>query len=137
MATLLEEFAQLLDQLDLGTYTGDQPGGDIYLTLMPPTPDTVLVLALYAGDESGLEDDYDEPRLQVRARGPDTDARVAEQKAQAVYDRLHGLGSQLLPGGTWLQLVVGLQSGPIFIGQDANGRPEYTVNFRAEVSRTT
>ncbi|MEO3860869.1 minor capsid protein [Acrocarpospora sp. B8E8] len=138
MATLLEEFAALADLLGLGIYNADgSVGGDIFLSRVPDAPDRVLIISRYGGDESSLADDYDEPRLQFRTRGPADDVRDAEQWAEQVYDAFHGLGMRELPGGTWLQLMVGLQSGPIWIGQDKNDRPEYTVNFRAEVSRAS
>ncbi|MEU3162897.1 minor capsid protein [Streptosporangium sp. NPDC006930] len=130
--TLLEEFAQLAADLGLGTYPGS-----IFLTKMPTAPDTCLVVARYGGPESSLGDDYDEPSIQVRARGPATDVRVAERKAEDVYTAFNGLGRRYLADGTWLQLMVGNQAGPIFIGVDQNGRPEFTVNLRAEVRRTS
>ncbi|MEV7011544.1 minor capsid protein [Streptosporangium sp. NPDC051022] len=125
---LSEEFAQLLAELGLGTYPGS-----IFLTRMPTGPDRCLVVARYGGPESSLADDYDEPSIQIRARGPAADARVAEEDAQDVYDALNGLDRRYLAGGTWLQLMVATQGGPIFIGQDQNGRVEFTVNLRAEV----
>ncbi|GAA0969734.1 hypothetical protein GCM10009555_017390 [Acrocarpospora macrocephala] len=134
--SLLEEFAQLFDLLDLGTYKADgSVGGDIFFPRMPEAPDRALALARYGGDESSLADDYDEPRIQARVRGPADDARNAERWAEQVYDTVNGLGMRELPGGTWLQLAVGLMGGPVFIGQDKNDRPEFTVNFRAEISR--
>lgn len=134
--TLLEEFALLLEELDLGTYRPLEPGGTIYLNTSPSEPDRCLVLARYAGPESDATDDYDEPSIQVRVRGPASDSRIAERDADAVYDRLHAIGSRELPGGTWLQDMIGAQSGPIYIGVDtSSGRHEFTVNFQAEVSR--
>ncbi|MBG0830513.1 hypothetical protein HS041_22385 [Planomonospora sp. ID67723] len=130
--TLLEELAQLTEDLGLGSFPGS-----IFLTRMPPSPDTCIVLARYGGSESSLSDDYDEPRIQVRVRGPAADVRTAEVLAERVYDALHGLGSRTLASGTWLQLAVGIQSGPVFIGQDSSGRPEFVINVRCEVSRTS
>ncbi|MGS2641680.1 minor capsid protein [Streptosporangium sp. G12] len=130
--TLLEELALLAAELGLGTYPGS-----IFRTKMPTSPDSCLVVARYGGPESSLADDYDEPSIQWRIRGPAADVSVAEELAERVYDRVHGLGTLDLPGGTWLQLMVGIQSGPIFIGLDQNNRPEFTVNVRCEVSRTS
>jgi hypothetical protein len=128
--TLLEELLAFHALLGLDT-------GPVYATRMPASPDRCVVYARYAGGESRLADNYDEPRIQIRVRGPATDVRVAEADADRIYDAWHGLGSRHLPGGTFLLLAVGVQSGPIFIGQDANGRPEYTVNLRCEISRTS
>jgi hypothetical protein len=127
--TLLEEFIALLDLLDLDV-------GPRFSAKMPSSPDRCVVLARYGGDESLLADNYDEPRIQLRTRGPATDARIAEADAELLYDHLNGLGTMTLPGGTWLQLAVGLNGGPVYIGQDANNRAEYTVNLRCDVSRT-
>lgn len=136
--TLLEEFCALLDELGLGTYEADGlPGGDIFHTALAAEPDEALAVARYAGPESDSENPWDEVNIQVRVRGTAVDARVAELRAQAVYDAVHGLGFRhLTPGGTWLQLVVGTQGGPIYIGRDQNGRHEYTANFRCDVQRS-
>ena len=128
--TLIEEFMALLDLLALDV-------GPRFSTKMPTAPDRCVVIARYGGPESRLTDNYDEPRLQFRVRGPAADPRVAERDADLLYDRLNGLEDLPLPGGTFLSLMVGLQAGPVYIGQDANKRDEYTVNFRTEVSRTS
>ncbi|TDD25054.1 hypothetical protein E1287_37625 [Actinomadura sp. KC06] len=133
--TLGEEFAQLLATRGLGTFNADgSAGGTIFLAALPTTPDRCKAVALYGGVESSTLLDYDEPRVQIRCRAG-TDPRQAETDAQAVYDTLHGLGRVTLSGGTWLQLAVGIQAGPVYIGRDANGRHEYVTNFRAEISR--
>lgn len=132
--SLVAEFCALLDELDLGVYG---VGGNVFHLTLPPSPDTALAVALYAGGESDSANPWDSPNVQVRVRGPATDARVAEQLAQAVYDHIHGLGDRALAGGTWLELAVGNQAGPIFAGVDEQGRAEFTVNFRCDVQRST
>ncbi|MFB4276041.1 minor capsid protein [Nonomuraea sp. MTCD27] len=128
MTTLLQEFQQLPAVLGLALGPG-------FVARMPGNPDRCFVVARYGGPESRLADNYDEPRIQFRLRGPSTDVSVAEADAELVYNALNGLQDLTLPGGTWLSLMVGVQAGPIFIGQDQNSRPEYTVNFRCEISR--
>lgn len=132
---LEEELALLLDQLGLGTYRPTAADGTLYWPTAPSTPDVCTTLALYGGTESSSLDPYDEPRLQVRCRGDAADPRVPRRTAQSVYDALHGLGHRRLAGGTELQLAVGLNSGPAYMGRDANGRHEYVTNFRVEVYR--
>jgi hypothetical protein len=128
--TLLEELIALLDLLDLDI-------GPAYSTKLPAAPDRAVAVARYGGTESVLADNYDAPNVQFRCRGPAADVRVAERDAELIYDRLNGLERMTLPGGTWLSQLVGLNGGPVFIGQDANSRDEYTVNFRCEISRTS
>ncbi|MEV4837789.1 minor capsid protein [Nonomuraea sp. NPDC049486] len=128
--TLLEELIAYVQLLDLDV-------GPLYATKMPASPDRAVAVARYGGPESRLADNYDEPRVQFRTRGPSTDHRVAERDAELLYDALNGLQDVALPGGTRLSLMVGLQAGPVYIGQDQNGRAEFTVNFRCEISRTS
>lgn len=136
--TLLEEWARLLELLGLGAYRVDgATGGTIFLAALPTSPDEAIAVARYGSGESDSKLPYDEVNLQFRCRGTLEDARKAEATAQAIYDALHGLGPRALPGGTWLQLAVAAQGGPIYIGRDTNGRHEYTVNVRAEMRRTT
>lgn len=136
--TLLEEFAQLLDDLDLGTFKADgTTGGTLYTTELPSTPDRCIAIARYGGSDADSRLPYDEPSIQFRIRGGAADARQAETDAQAVYDALHGLGMRELAGGTWLQLIVCKGGGPTYIGRDQSNRPEYTVNASAGISRAT
>jgi len=133
--TLVEEIAWLLDELGVATFDPETPAGNqVFIGRLPESPDTAIAIARYSGVEAPIGH-YDEPQIQFRVRGPATDARVAQNLAQAVYDAMHGLGTRYLAGGTWLQLAVGTQSGPIDIGQDEHGRPELTINVRLDVSR--
>lgn len=128
--TLLEEIIAYVSGLGLDV-------GPMFSTKLPAAPDRAVAVARYGGPESRLADNYDEPRLQFRCRGPAADVRVAERDAELLYDRLNGIEDIVLPGGTLLSLMVGLQAGPVYIGQDANKRDEYTVNFRTEIARTS
>lgn len=134
--TLLEEFAQLLAQLGHGVYT-NQVGDTIFLERLPPDPDEAVALARYGGAASDSKLPQDEIRLQARVRGSMTDTRSGEQRAQAIYDDLHGLSNRALPGGTWLELCVGVQGGPVYMGPDEHDRNEYAVSFRASLHRQT
>lgn len=135
--SVLAEVAELCAQLGLGTWAPTTTGGTIHLSKMPAELDDGIAVQRYGLGESDSTLDYDEIGVQVRVRGPRGDTRVGEAKADAVYAALHGLGSRTLAGGTWLQLMVGTQGGPIYIGDDPQDRPEWTVNFRAEISRST
>jgi hypothetical protein len=136
--TLLEEVAQLLEDLGLGDYRGDGSlGGTIFLGSLPQDPDLALGVQLYGRGESDSLNSHDEPGLQVKVRGPRLDYRVGEAKAQDVYSAIHGLGRRTLTGGTWLQLVIGINAGPVPMGRDVNDRPEWIVNFRFDIDRLT
>lgn len=135
--TLLEEIAELLEELELGTYDPDGGGGDIFLAAMPDSPHLAISLTRQPGAESDALFSYDEPIIQVTVRGHPSGPVTGEALAEAVYSALHGLGSRRLAGGSWLVLSVGTQGGPIYGGRDASGRDEWIVNLRMEVHRTT
>lgn len=134
--TLIEQVAALLGQLEVGVYAPNDTTGTIFLAALPEQPIQAIAVAQYGGNESDAKLGYDQPSIQVRVRGLDTDATDALHTAQRVYDALHGLSSITLPGGIWLVSCVGTQGGPAYIGRDLSGRHEYTVNFRMHVRNT-
>lgn len=134
--TLLEEVARLLGDLALGDYRAG-PGGNVFFPLLPPSPDLALAVARYPGPSADSAQGWDTVAVQVRVRGPKSDSRIAEQRADDVYGALLGLRSRALPGGTWLALCRSPQGGPAYIGQDANGRHEWVVNLHLDVRRPT
>lgn len=137
MTTVLEEeIAQFLDALGLANYQPSDVTGDTFLNRLPDQPDLALAVARYGGTESDAHLGYDEPSIQVRVRGPNTDPRVAAAKAQEIYNALHGITDRTMPAGTWLSSCIGSQGGPIYIGPDQLGRHEYTVNFRMHIRNT-
>ena len=128
-----EEVAQLLTVLGVCNYQPNDVTGDAFLLRLPDQPDSAVSVTRYGGTESDAHLGYDEPTVQVRVRGPNTDPRVAAARAQKVYDKLHGISDRTMPGGTWLTSCIGTQGGPIYIGPDETGRHEYTVNFRFHI----
>jgi len=133
---LLEGLAQFLHDRGLGIYTPDTTGGDVFLEHMPQLPDQCVALYLYAGDEPDSLLGYDQPSLQIRVRGTQ-DPRVTRARASALYGTLHGLGPVTVPSGHRILSCIGIQGGPIYIGQDGSNRHENTVNFRLEIRNKT
>lgn len=132
--TLTEQIATLLSNLGLGSYTPAGTTGDIYLTQAADTPDNAIAVARYGGIESDSLLGYDQPTVQIRVRGDNIDPSVSEQRAQAIYDALHGMSTRyLVPGGTYLVLCIGTSGGPIYIGTDLKNRFEWSTNFRMEI----
>lgn len=135
--TLLEEVAELLAELGLGTYDPDGSGGDIFLAAMPITPDAAVVLTRQAGAESDARLAYDEPVVRIRVRAVPRNATSGEARAQAIYDAVHGLANRRLPGDTWLVSSVGTEAGPVYVGRDDDDRDEWAVTLRMELHRPT
>lgn len=112
------------------------PGGNTRIGSMPTSPDLAVGIWPTAGPESSTKAGYDERGIQVRTRGT-TDPRTGYDLGVEIYDELHGLKQVTLPGGTLVVRCAGVQSEPVSIGEDSNGRHEYTINFRLEVRNPT
>lgn len=134
---VIEGLASLLADHDVGAWHPDGSAYDgtapaITDTGIPGTPDRLITLTLYPGSEGAGEDTrntWTTPRLQVRTRAG-KDPRQARELDQAVHDVLHGLGPTVLEDGTEVTDCYSLQSAPMSMGQDANGRWEYSRNYQ-------
>jgi len=130
-----EAIAYLLEELGLGTYAPDATGGTIFVPDLPDAPDLAMSVRGYGSSEGNTKFGWDNPAFQVTVRGSAGDFRPGGDLAQDVYLQLHGLGRRDLADGSHLLLCTGLQSGPVFTSRDQNGRPRWTVNFRADIER--
>lgn len=124
---------------DIATYlqTGGfgTVGNSIFLNDMPPTPDNCIVVSIYAGaaverthDTSG----NDNPSVQVRVRN--TSAGTARSKIQQVYNYLDGIANTTI-GSTFFEGIMAINSGPVPMGKDENGRTEFAWNFTVKRKR--
>lgn len=131
-----EEWATLLHELGLGTFSLTS-SGNVFLLTLPAAPDLALAVACYSGGTASARPGAPRSRnVQVRVRGPKTDVRIGEARALAVHQGLHGLSQRTLPGGTWLSLLWSPQDGPTWMGRDPQDRPEWAVNLRAELDQS-
>lgn len=128
------ELAQYLDVANVLTYS-ESDGGDCFISSVPSTPDECIVITPSPAPEGSAKLGYDHPAFQVRARG--TDPQTPYDRLRAIYDELAGLSYVTLSDGTYVVSVEAMQSDPGYIGQDANGRHEYTQNYVAEVRSAT
>lgn len=136
MTTITEEFALLAQEVGLGEYRPADTGGDIFVGSPPPAVDACITIRRIDQAQPDAEHGYDEPIVEFRIRGPRGDYIAAEQTAQDVYDRLHGLRRRDLPGGTRM-LSCHCPRGLIYAEFDDHGRYEFTVLFEAELRRIT
>jgi hypothetical protein len=128
--------ARYLESMNLLNFDEEGNGGDTFIERMPSAPDAALMIHDMPGPGSDSELGYDTPGLLIRIRGG-KDPRVSFNRARAIYDALHGLGPVDLPDGTRLISCQALQSNPVPIGADTNGRFEHTLNFQTEVRALT
>lgn len=104
-------------------------GTDIFVSKMPP--DTDNCFAVY--DTSGLPSDpylpIRQPTLQIVVRN--TSYTTGKAKIEAVRKALHQLANFTQDSIYFYMILANSDGG--YIGQDANGRHEFSINFRTKV----
>ena len=126
---LQSEIAKYLDEQDIVSFDETGTSGDCFIEVLPTEPDNVVSIYMNSGTQADSKLPYDNPSLQIIIRGK-YDPRVPFNKAQDIYNELHGFSSDtLIDGGYWIIGIMGEQSGPVRLGQDDNGRQEFEVNF--------
>lgn len=111
-------------------------GVNVFVGFLPPSPNRVVAVLPSGGLEADSKLPYDSPTIQIIVRG-DASPAWALDTWQAVYSYMQGLGSVELPDGIWLVSAIAIQSGPIHIGKDDNGRYQYGMNFYCEHKNPT
>lgn len=119
-------------------------GGNVFIGALPDTPDAAIVIVPTGGNpmDGAVGLPYDEPSLQVIVRGTAGDPTWALDVAAKAYNALQGYSGPMGPGDSSYVaiealIVSSLQTGPAFIGNDANGRPRYSLNFDLHIRNTT
>lgn len=133
---LAVEIAQYLDTNVADVDFSLTAVGNTRIGSMPTSPDKAVGIWPTGGPESSTKTGYDERRLQVRTRS-NSDPRTGYDLGIDIYNALHGLKQVTLSGGTLVVYCAGIQSEPVSIGEDENGRHEYTLNYRFEVRNPT
>lgn len=133
MPNYVDGIARKLAAAGVGWYstTDPMPANVTPLTIggMPGTTGAAIGLFPYPGPQApNSVTGWRYPRLQVRARH--SDPLAAQALLESVYTVLQGIGPETLPDGTELQDCHALESGMLPMGQDANGRHEYTQNYQ-------
>lgn len=106
-----------------GTY-----GTDLFISLMPPTPNACLAVFDTGGYDPQAGYDYERPTVQVRIRGEVFGYQAAWDKAKEVSTALHGLYNETWNGARYVGIWQ--QGDIIFMGYDDNNRPLLSLNFR-------
>lgn len=110
-------------------------GGNVFLKL-PSQPNRAVAVFPSGGFEADSKLPYSRPTLQVFVRG-DEDAMWALEMWQKIYARVQGMRNVTLPDGTYLVSCLAMQSGPVYVGQDANGRYQFSLNLMLEIRDPT
>lgn len=134
---LAVEVAQYLAAQIAGlSFSLTETTGNIFIDSMPATPDEAVAVKSFGGPEASTKAGYAEPQIQVITRGTQ-DPRTGSDRADEIYAALHGLRHTTLPGGTVVIRCAGIQSAPVSLGEDQNGRHEFSLNFQLETRLQT
>ncbi|MCL5105669.1 MAG: minor capsid protein [Armatimonadetes bacterium] len=127
---IVEEIAQYLQSLEIGTFDPAGVIGDIFIETMPDTPDTCIGLYTTAGMPPDTKTSISRPSVQIIVRGS-RDPRTASSLATRIQEALHGLHSMtFIPDGSRVMLCSARNSEPVSLGRDDNQRHEYSINLQ-------
>ena len=133
--SIITEVMQYLANKGIVSYSETGGANNVFMGRLPAEPSFAVAVNPSGGYGASIKHDYDSPTLQILVRGT-VDPRTGYEKALQIYDALHGFGGdRFIVGGHWVVKCEGIQSEPVYIGQDENGRHMYTLNFVLEVKR--
>jgi hypothetical protein len=134
-------YAALAKHLDaeVASLTYDATGatGNVFIGLMPSTPDVAVGIMPTGGLPQLTKAPTDLPTVQVRVRSTQDDPRTGLELALSILDVLNCLDATTLdPAGADEIFIIGCtaqQSAPVSMGQDSNRRNEWSLNFQTRV----
>lgn len=133
---LTKQIAIFLSNFGIGRFEEGGTGGNIFINSLPDQPNEAIGIFGTGGPMIDPRNEYAGRAIQVLIRTVPNDPRPGERLAQAVIDRLKGFNSgYLAAGGNWIVDIAAQQDGPNNIGQDENGRYEFSQNFLIEMKK--
>jgi hypothetical protein len=124
------DFAKYLEQTGFGVYAED--GTATIFDRLPDTPDVAIAVSLRPGRTSSIWNSIEDSSVQILVRGVPEDSSVVAQKAQDIYNALHGqMHITLAVDGPRYLSIVCPQGGPVDAGRDENERAVYSLQFNA------
>jgi len=135
---LTDEIAEYIGSaVDGLAYSDATPDGNVFVDRLPPDPDKAVGVYSTAGPGADSKLPYDPASFQIVMRTRDDDVTWARSMWYKIYSVLHGKRNLTLPGGTYVVFILANQSSPFSIGNDANGRPQFSCDFRTEIINVT
>jgi hypothetical protein len=78
----------------------------------------------------------DRPLIQVRVRGAMGGYAATNTQMEQVFGALQGVANQDVPGGGMFFLLIEATGSPLFMGQDTQQRPEFSLNLQLMLQNT-
>ena len=121
--------------LDLITFIKARVNGVYYPNTFPiskSAPDDCATVKLTGGFPTDEWTGKKQPSFQVLVRGNVNGNADVETKAYAIFDALTNL-REVTIGSDSVVVIRAMNSAPLFIGNDDNNRPIYSLNFNCVV----
>ncbi len=128
--------AQLLGQEVDGLDYSETDGGNVFVAHLPKTPHQVVSIYSRPGPEASALHPYDSPHYQIIFRS-DASPLWCIEMFDLVYSCLHAKRNVTLPNGTYLVWALCMQSSPVHLAPDENGRYRLSLNVKAEILNST
>lgn len=127
------QVARFLQANGFGIYKESGVGGNIFSQTSPAAPDESISIYTQGGPPRDRTGTYNIVAVQILIRTKPKDPRDGETLANRIVEALNGYSSkQLIAGGNYIIDTEAVQSYANNIGQDENGRFEYSQNFLIE-----
>lgn len=108
-------------------------GTDIFIGIMPETPDACICISDASGLKPESRYEWEYPGLQVLVRKAEGNYVTAREKIIQIKDCLHGLNNRTINGTIYKMIVAAHE--PLYLGVDGINRPMFSINF--ELQRTS
>lgn len=130
---MLEALAARLQSASVAT-----PGNDLFIGILPESPDVCVALYEYAGAPPlevfrDMDETLERPSVQVIVRASRNDYPTARELIKDVRDTLTDITDETISGVRFLR--VNQISAINAVGTDDNDRPEFTLSLQAVVER--
>lgn len=133
MKPITRQVAEKLDGLGFGRFDPDGFDGNIFINIMPAEPDIAIMVKSQGGPERSKKGYSVIVAIQIMIRTVPEYPFDGEEAAIGIVDAFHGFDSgPLIPGGPEIFDITAQQTYANHIGQDQNGRHEYSQNFLIE-----
>ena len=133
---IVDGIAQVIGNEVTGLTYSESDGSNVFVEHLPKKPNRCVAVYSRPGPEASSLHPYDEPHVQILVRS-DEDPRWGLDMWQAIYSVLHAKRYVTLPDGTRLMWALVVQSSPVHLAPDENGRFILSMNVRTETYNPT
>jgi hypothetical protein len=109
------------------------PGPGYNLDAQDASPDQMVLVSIGAGAGFSTEQVFDQPMVQLRAIGKQSDYTDAEKLAQDCDKIMSGVAQSQFINGKWVTAINRVGGGPSLLIKDDGDRYHFTCNYIVEI----